>query len=221
MAIELTSPSDVARNAYFSSFSKAQADARSINTDPSSSEYFEAMVASLKHLGWVFIEADSYHANTVSKPDTPIAIALEAFLHFTTQAFPFLPVTYQQLSEYLPTIYDALDNAPADTVKALDQWWSESQVSGSVRLFTMGPLFKILQAPVTVAAHISMTFKGDSWRSLIHKSDSIELQAAPLAAVLNLDVYNTFKSQLEADLHASVVDHITTATLDFGITDPK
>lgn len=215
MLVELEPGSDTAREAYFYSFSQAQADARQVSSDPTSAQYFEAMQTGLKGLGWNILALRPF-SGTSADHDTPLALGLRALMHFVTQAFPFLPVTYAQISQRLSAIYHALETAPENLQNMLDQWWDNSLVSGSTRMLVMGPLFDILHATATIATHFSLSFQGDSWRSLIRPTSRATVHAAPLAMVLDLHAYRKVEAQLQARFKASVIDHIATATLDLG-----
>lgn len=202
-------------DAYFYTFTKAQANARNVNRDPSSQQYFNAMVESLSTLGWtILFEATSSNSSSGSTPTTPLASCAYAFVNFLNNNTSTALVDTVNLDIWLKSIYTVLQNLSPEQQEQLDIWWNGIEISGETRYMTVCQVIEILGQPLVPVVYYALTNSGDSWRSLIAPSTNFHFVASPILLSLNWIAYNQLKTALKSELEAELTNHINTTALE-------
>jgi hypothetical protein len=211
-----TNPTQSTLDAYFYTFTKAQANARNANRDPSSQQYFKAMVESLSALGWtILFEATSSNSSSGSTPTTPLASCAYAFVNFLKNNTSTALVDTVNLDIWLKSIYTVLQNLSPEQQDQLDIWWNGIEISGETRYMTVCQVIEILGQPLVPLVYYALINSGDSWRSLIAPSTNFHFVASPILLRLNWSAYNQLKTTLKSELEAELINHINTTTLEF------
>lgn len=201
-------------DAYFYSFTKAQAAARAAEADPSSPAYFAAMTAALPALGWWVSAADPCRIAGDGTPQAPVAACAKAFVHVLSAGVPALQIDPAQVDGWIEAACTALADPPQAVVDQLDAWWTGTDVALAARLMTVGPILQILSTPIIPAALVSVELSGSDWRSLITPSGSFCLRAQPVLMMLDWDAYSRIETALVAELEGELKAAILTTRLD-------
>jgi hypothetical protein len=200
--------------AYFYSFTKAQAVARTADPDPSSPGYFAAMTAALSGLGWTVSAADTCRIAPDGAPQVPVAACAMAFVQALTAGIPGMPVDLARIDGWVAAACTALSDPPPAVAAQLDAWWSGTEMALHARVMTVGPILEVLSTPIIPAALVSVALSGADWRSLITPSSSFELTAQPVLMALNWAAYRRIEAALVAELEDGLKAAIRTTQLD-------
>ena len=200
--------------AYFYSFTKAQAVARAADPDPSSPGYFAAMTAALSGLGWAVSAADPCRIAPDGAPQVPVAACATAFVQALAAGLPGVPVDLDRIDGWISAACAALAAPPPAVAAQLDAWWSGTDVVLDARVMTVGPILQVLSTPVIPAARVSVALSGADWRSLITPSASFALTAQPVLMALNWAAYRRIEAALVAELEDGMKAAIRTTQLD-------
>ena len=205
-------------DAYFYSFTRAQAVARAAEPDPSDPRYFAAMTGALSGLGWTVSAADPCRIDADGTPQVPVAACATAFVQVLTSGFPGLPVDLARIDGWIAAACTALADPPPAVAAQLDAWWSGTEVTLDARVMTVGPILEVLSTPIIPAALVSVALTGADWRSLITPSTSFGLRAQPVLMALNWAAYGRIQATLVAELEDELKAAIRTTQLDLDPT---
>ena len=212
--------SDASLDAYFYSFTKAQMDARAVNTDPTTDAYFEAMTDSLSEIGWTLFKAKPVSQNVKDTPQIPLIVCVMALLDMAQDGVgSVLPIDRTGLQSKANDLCAALRNPPAPVAQQLDDWWQGAEISADYRVMSIGPILEILGVPNLMAMHLSLHFAANSWRSFVSPSTDFSISARPALMSLNWLKYKLQEASLKASLAQELSGKIKTADLSFGQTE--
>lgn len=196
-----TSVSDASLDAYFYSFTKAQMEARKVNSDPTTGAYFNAMTQSLHDLGWSLFQAKAVIQNTTGTPRIPLIVCAMALLDMIEEGLgSVLTEDRAGLEANANKLCVALRNPPLAISQQLDDWWRNSVVSADLRVMSIGPIFTLLGVPNLTAMHLALKFSASSWRSFVLPATDFKISAQPALMSLNWHTYKSKEAALKAEL---------------------
>ncbi|HLM69219.1 MAG TPA: hypothetical protein VK358_16895 [Longimicrobium sp.] len=185
----------------------AQANARTVNDDPSTQAYFDAMTGELAKLAWNITEASKVAYSNTANQITPAAI-VSSILN------PYLAPDQQAA---LGGLLNAFQQPPTSEINNfLTFWWNKGSTQGGKSNMAFGPLTVVNNASDITMTYYSFNFSADSWRALFVARDSADLDvtAYRLRMNLNMALYNQISGDLIQKVGAKAANHIATAELD-------
>jgi len=184
----------------------AQAHARTVDPDSSSSPYFDAMTTELQRLAWNVTDAGKLTYKQVADKIQPADI-VKQILH------PYLPADKQA---QLDGILNAIQQPDVKISNFLDFFWKKASTTAHKTNMSMGPLTVVNNASNITMIYYGFDFGADDWRSLFVEKDtaSLNVQAFNLEMNLNMALYDEIKSDLISKLAGKEKDHINDTTLD-------
>lgn len=213
MALALTASADTL-DAYFYTFTKAQMVARATDPDPTSSAYFDAMVKSLGTLGWTVTAAPEIRGYQDNAAVSPLQACVSAVGDVMRQAIPLPEAGEAQLRSSVSAFEEALDDAPAEVTDQLDEWWSQSAIAANNHMFTVGPIIQLGKAPIIPTAHLQLSVRAASWRSMLSPGTQFSCAITPVLLKLKWPAYNAIRDALHEELANTLADNVRCATLD-------
>ena len=197
--------------AFANTLTRAQADARSVDPDPTTPAYFDRMLTSLGALAWTSLDLGAHEYTRGDGPVAPIVAMLELLRSGLSRVMPMFTAP-------LPSdaVIAALRDPPPAVARLLDAWWGGLHVVADARSMLVGPLFSLLGAPQTLLGHVTLHLAADSWRSLLVPVDANALAIRGRLAWLALDWsrYAPIEHELLASLTAAEKQRICDASLD-------
>jgi hypothetical protein len=184
----------------------AQAIARTVNNDPSTEAYFDAMTSELAKLGWNITdsgnEAFTQTANQIA-PASIVTSILDSYLDPDEKAA-------------LSGILNVFQQPTSGINDFLTFWWNKGSTGGSKSNMAMGPLKVVNNAVDVTLIYYSFNFSAESWRALFVARDSADLDVTAYHLRMNLDMalYNQISGGLIQKLAGQTANHIATAKLD-------
>lgn len=184
----------------------AQAHARTVNVDPSTQAYFDAMTKELQEIGWNVTNAGRLNYDQSANKISPAGI-VKSIIH------PYLSPDQQR---QLDGLLDAIGQPDVSVSNFLDFWWKKASVNASKTNMAMGPLVEVNNSSNITMIYYGFNYSASSWRSLFVQQDSASLgvNAYNLEMNLNLALYNSIKNDLIQKLAGKEKDHIQQTTLD-------
>lgn len=184
----------------------AQANARTVNSDPATEAYFNAMTHELQDLAWNVTDAGKVKYDQTANKISPAGI-VSSILN------PYLSA--QQQKE-LSGVLNGIKQPDVAVSNFVDFFWKKASTSASKTSMAMGPLtVKNNSADITLI-YYSFDYSATDWRSLFVEVDSAKLsvEAYNLEMNLNLALYNNIKGDIIAKLAGKEKDHIADTKLD-------
>jgi hypothetical protein len=184
----------------------AQAHARTVNIDPSTQAYFDAMTQQLQEIGWNVTNAGRLNYQQEANKISPADI-VKSIIH------PYLSPEQQR---QLDGLLNAIAQPDVSISNFLDFWWKKASVSASKTNMAMGPLTEVNNSSDITLIYYGFNYSADSWRSLFieHDSASLGVVAYNLEMNLNFALYNSVKGDLIAKIAGKEKEHIQQTTLD-------
>lgn len=212
-----TDVSPRALDAYFYSFTKAQQDARQVNSDPSTDAYFDAMNASLTTLGWNVVRTKLVGKSVSGTPQIPLVTCALAILDLVEEGIGHLVTINRADFETTAThLCTALQNPPQDLATQLDDWWGGAAVTATLRVLDIGPLFELFGIVHLAAAHFAIDISVTSWRNFVLPCSNFSFSARPVLMSLNWQTYRQQEAALKAELSADLSSQIKQTNLVLG-----
>ncbi|WP_437547388.1 hypothetical protein WME97_45565 [Sorangium sp. So ce367] len=186
----------------------AQAAARVSNRDPTSRAYFDTLKLEYQRVGWNVLQAEKVGYQVGHEGSIVPAQVISRILA------PYL--TGKQRRQ-MSALLDAMrtDNRIHDFCSF---FWSKSHVGTNPPKQTMsfGPLVVELGQPVFNCIYYAFDYQADSWRSMFvsHRSSSANLQFYRIKMMLNMPLYNRYKSILIGRLEEKIKEHVEQTELD-------
>lgn len=193
-------------NAWSYTTTFAQAHARTVNSDPSTQAYFDAMTQELMKLGWNVTEANKLDYEQQATSITPAAI-VKSILN------PFLTPPQQAA---MAGLLDVIQQPNAGVTNFITFWHNKASTSAHQHNMAMGTLTEKLNSADLEMVYYSFDFDASAERWLFVEVDSASLgvNAYHLEMNLNLPLYNAVKDELIKRLTGKVDEHIQETTLD-------
>ena len=204
-------------DAYANTLIKAQMDTNEVDNDPTTAKHFDTLIANLGSLGWEVMKLGDYSYKPGTGKIRPIYIFADAILAYVKKFLPFIPDSALSPSNYLPSVIAALQHPPPALEKALEDWWGDTKVSGSIHLAMMGPLSSLLGSPFVMLTYYAMTFEASSWHAVLDEyfAEDIQLRSISMTMLLNMITYSIEKDKIFSDIKYRTEHHINTTALDF------
>lgn len=184
----------------------AQAHARTVNSDPSTQAYFDAMTQEQMKIGWNVTDASKLDYNQQAGRITPAAI-VKSILN------PFLTASQQGA---MAGLLDVIEQPNADVTNFVTFFHNKATSAANQHSMAMGILTE-----VNNSADIEMVYYGFEFDASAERWLFVEVDAASLAVSayhlkmnLNLALYNDIKNDLISRLQGKVDEHIASTTLD-------
>ena len=204
-------------DAYFYTFTKAQAEARKIDSDPSSQTYFNAMIKSLSTIGWIescVMPCCNYTSS--SPPLSPLSTCANACIQFVNESQSIIHIDTAQIEGWINIACSALHNLQPEEQSQLDFWWRGTDVLIQERVMTVGTLIEIFGETFVPINYFLLDIHSDSWRSLITPSEDFRLNASSVLLTLDRIAYEQIEAKLRTELAIEIANHIKTTTLDLN-----
>lgn len=184
----------------------AQEHARTINSDPSTETYFEAMTQELMKIGWNVEEATKLKLNQQAGTIVPVNI-VKSVLN------PFLTPEQQN---GVAGLVNAIQQPDAGVKNFVTFWHNKASTSASQHNMAMGALTDVNNASDIQMVYYSFDFAASAERWLFVEVDAAQLGIAAyhLKMNLNMALYDEVKNGLISKLEGHVKDHIAETTLD-------
>jgi len=184
----------------------AQAHARTVNPDPSTPEYFDAMTQELMKDGWNVIEANKLDYTQQAASITPAAI-VKSILN------PFLTPSQQNA---VAGLLDVIQQPNAGVTNFVTFWHNKATTGAHSHNMAMGTLTEKLNSADVEMVYYSFDFDASAERWLFVEVDSasLDVNAYHLEMNLNLSLYNAVKGDLIKRLTGKIEAHIASETLD-------
>lgn len=184
----------------------AQAYARTVNSDPSSQAYFNAMTGQLAQLAWNITEAtqESYTQQAGSiRPADIVTSIINPYLTPDQQAG-------------LAGILNAIQQPTAGVNDFLTFWWNKASTNANQTSMALGPLTEVDNSSNITVIYYSFNFSAESWRSLFVAQSSADLvvTAYRLRMNLNLALYTQISGDIIQKLAGKEKDHIASTPID-------
>ena len=184
----------------------AQAHARTVNGDPSTRSYFDAMTKEFQQLAWNVTEATKVNYTQSADAVSPAGIV-------SSIINPYLsPDQQRQLSGVL----NAIKQPDSGIRDFLTFFWNKASTHADQSSMAFGPLTQVDNSSNISVVYYSFNFSADSWRSLFveRKTADLGVTAYHLAMNLNLALYDQIKDGLISKLAGKEKAHIADTTLD-------
>lgn len=184
----------------------AQAYARTVNSDPSTQEYFEAMTQEQMKIGWNVTDASKLAYKQQAGRITPAEIVQSILNPYLTSA---------QQSE-IAGLLNAIKQPSAGVTNFVTFFHNKASTSASKHSMAMGTLTEVNNSADIEMVYYGFDFDASAERWLFVEVDSASLavDAYHLKMNLNLTLYNSIKDDLINRLAGKVDQHIASTTLD-------
>jgi len=193
-------------DAYKYTLMFAQAAARTVNSDPSTEAYYEAMTQQLMKLGWNVTESGKLNYDQQASRISPAQI-VGGILN------PYLsPDQQSQLGGLLAQIQQ-----PDDSIKGfVDFWWRSAHTNASQASMALGPLVANQNAPEVSMIFYSFKYDASDVGSLFVQIDKagLDVFAYSLKMNYNFALWPNVKAEILPRIQAKVDAHIDTQPLD-------
>jgi hypothetical protein len=190
--------------AYTTTF--AQAHARTVNNDPSSEDYFNAMTGELAQLAWNITEATKENYSQSADSITPANIVSSILNPYLTSD--------QQAG--LSGLLNAIQQPSAGINNFLTFWWNKASTSANQSSMAMGPLADVNNSSDITLIYYSFNFSAENWRALFVARNSADLAvtAYRLRMNLNLALYTQISGDIISKIAGKEANHIASTQLD-------
>jgi hypothetical protein len=180
--------------------------ARTVNKDPSTEAYFNAMTQELMKLGWNVTASGRTKLDQIANRISPAGIVKSIL-------YPYLPPDKQQR---LGGLLDAINQPDVKITGFMDFWWKKASVHAGTTNMAMGPLIEVNNASNITMIYYGFNYSADSWRSMFveQSSAALNVSAYNLQMNLNMALYNSVKNQIIAKITGKEVNHIATTVVD-------
>jgi hypothetical protein len=184
----------------------AQAYARTVNGDPSTRSYFDAMTGEFQKLAWNVTEAtklDYTMSAGMIEPATLVSSIID----------PYLTADQQK---QLGGVLNAIKTPDSGIKDFLTFFWNKASTHAKQSSMAFGPLTQVSNSSNISVVYYTFNFDAESWRSLFVARSTAELSvtAYHLAMNLNLSLYDAMKDGLISRLGGKQKDHIRETALD-------
>lgn len=193
-------------DAYQMTTTFAQAAARKVSKDVTSDAYFEKLTSEYGKIGWNITQADDVKYEKDADEITPKSIVdslLDSYMEESAQ---------KQLSGLL----DAIQEDSAGIHNFSTFWWNSASTDVEKTSIAMGQVSVRNNTASFTSLFYTFNFNSESWRGLFvdHSEAELLVKAKFLRMELNMDIYNTYKSDLTDKLGEKIKEHIDTTELD-------
>lgn len=184
----------------------AQAFARTVNSDPSTQSYFNAMTGELAKLAWNVTDATKVNYSQSASQISPAGIV-------SSIINPYLTADQQG---GLSGILNAIQQPSAGIHDFVSFWWNKASTNANQSSMAFGPLTQVNNSSNITMIYYNFNFSADSWRSLFvaQSSASLSVSAYRLQMNLNLALYNQIKGDVISKLAGKEKNHIANTNLD-------